>query len=118
MVATAQRVIAKGQSAAETNASRAAAARERIARIPSGEEVSGGLGKPMTREDFERNMREAGMTASDIRHCEQLAELKEIAGEEDWKAVRDAIMDARERAERSAVRSLWRALAGKDRASD
>jgi hypothetical protein len=39
--------------------------------------------KPFTLEDFERILREAGWTASDMRRCRGLAELHEL-GETVW----------------------------------
>jgi hypothetical protein len=35
--------------------------------LANGETPSGGLGKPMTREDYERILKDAGWTAADIR---------------------------------------------------
>jgi hypothetical protein len=60
--------------------------------------VSGGLGKPMTREDFERILLDAGMTKRDIRHAKWLhtvfSELERFPGAMDdfWTAfhARDA----------------------------
>ena len=71
VVAGAERTIADAQAQAVNAASNAAAAKERVARIERGEDVPGGLGKPLTREDFLR----AGFTARDLRFMDFIADL-------------------------------------------
>jgi hypothetical protein len=66
LIATAERTAARNEAKRANAAEHAAKARERIARIERGENVEGGLGKPMTPEDWVRILRAAGMTASDI----------------------------------------------------
>jgi hypothetical protein len=90
-------------------AAKATAARERTERIKKGEDVPGGLGKPLTHEDFVRIMREAGMTTSDLRHCERLAELHELLGDAGFKEIHREINEAKERAARATIRANLRA---------
>jgi hypothetical protein len=63
--------IAKSQSAMEDVADRAAAAKDRIARIERGEAVAGGLGKPAIK-DLAKTL---GLSRSEFRHMQRLAEL-------------------------------------------
>jgi len=67
LAAKAEQAATAGQVRAAAAASKAAAAKERIERIEKGENVIGGLGKPLTREDFERILMEEGWTRRDIR---------------------------------------------------
>ena len=53
----------------EKAAANAAVAKERIERIKRGENVEGGLGKPLSLEECHCIMREAGLTAGDIKHA-------------------------------------------------
>src|SRR5262249_20428346 len=78
LVATVQRDRASGEGSAAEAAANATRAKERVERIGRGEDVQGGLGKPHTREDFERILRGAGFTDRDIQHCCDLAELSEL----------------------------------------
>jgi hypothetical protein len=114
LIATAERTAARNEAKRANAAEHAAKARERIARIERGENVEGGLGKPMTPEDWVRILRAAGMTASDI--TPELAKLvpgnlergSHRLGMErtDWgehygkpKAVRTVLIDAESTAE-------------------
>jgi hypothetical protein len=107
LVASSERVIAEGQSAAADAENKAAIARERLERIRRGEEVEGGLRKPLTWEDCERICREAGLTTSDIRHCVQVSRVSDAFGVE---TMMKALHEARERAERNTVRRLYRRI--------
>lgn len=75
---TVARSITTMQVAADEAAANAATAKERTERIRRGEDIEGGLGKPMTREDYERILRKAGLTDADIAHCKRLHELSEL----------------------------------------
>jgi hypothetical protein len=101
----AERAIAEGQSAAADAAAKVAAAKERVERIKRGENVEGGLGKPMTWEDCERIFHEAGMTTRDMEHCVRVNEVSDALG---FETMCKAIDEARERAERKTVRRLHR----------
>jgi hypothetical protein len=119
LIATAQRAIANAQAAADNAAANAADAKDRAERIKRGEDVPGGLGKPLAEEDYERILRDAGMNTSDIRHCRQLAELHAIAGEAGMSMVVQASLEGSERASKSTTRRLLAALlalSGKDAA--
>jgi hypothetical protein len=77
------RKIADLEATAAESAASADAARERLAKIHRGEEVSGGLGKPISFEDI---LRSAGYTAADFRHLRVVAELGEIGAFEEYIA--------------------------------
>ena len=99
LIATAESAIAAGTDAASA-AGNAAAAKERAERIRAGEDVPGGLGKPHTREDCERILREAGWTDADIRRAVRLAEIPEHVMQNLFKMLHAA----RSRAEDAALR--------------
>jgi hypothetical protein len=98
LLATTQRAIANSEAAAKSAASNAERAKERLAKIERGEDVVGGLGKPMTREDVERIMLANGWTKGDLRGAERLSTLlaelerRGIAGDywEAWRKHREA----------------------------
>jgi hypothetical protein len=80
-------------------AANSAAAKERIERLRRGEHVE--ASKPA---DFEKELRDAGFKTGDIQHLRQLADLpKDLL-----PAIRDEALRASRRAERAAVRRLWR----------
>jgi hypothetical protein len=111
LVALAECKITDGQSAASDAAAKAAIAKERIERIKRGENVEGGLGKPLSLEECHRIMREAGLTTGDIRHCEQMSTVCDVFGDESiFKAIWERVRRASERAERSVVRNLHRRI--------
>ena len=82
------------------------AAKDRRERLERGEDVPGGFGKPFTREDAERILREAGI---DFQHCSDVAELSKLMGFaplcDELFAVGDG---ARARAEKAVIRALLR----------
>ena len=100
---TSSRFFANGQSAAADAEGKASVARERVERIKRGENVEGGLGKPLTWEDCERIFRECGLTKSDMEHCRQVGQVSDVFG---FETMLKAIHEARERAERNTVRKL------------
>jgi hypothetical protein len=89
---TAERKIAEGQAEAVKAASHRDAAKERRERLQRGEDVPGGLGKPLTREDAERILREAGLTASDIRDCVRTHEVSEAFGCKIFTEIEDQLI--------------------------
>jgi hypothetical protein len=107
LAASAERAVANGQFNMANAAANAAVAKDRVELIKRGENVEGGLGKPMTREDYERILREAGMTTSDIEHCVQVNRVSDAFG---FEAMCKALHEARERAERKVVRRLHRRI--------
>jgi hypothetical protein len=96
-------VIASSQTAGADAAAKAAAAKERVERIKKGEDVPGGLGKPVTREDFERALIKAGMTKGELRHIKIVGELARLAPIKEWI---DEVHEAVERARRATIRKL------------
>lgn len=111
LIATAELAQANAAAQGAKAAERAAAARERMARLERGEEVAGGLGQPMTYEDFEEALLRAGMTKADIAHCVQTYEVSEAFG---FDAMMKALLDAQDRAERRALRALHRRIPEED----
>jgi len=107
LVATAERTIVEGQAEMAKAAEVRNTAKARRECLERGENVSGGLGRPLTREDVERILREKGFTASDFRHW---GDLNTLAGVMDWDAIMQEMYAARERAEKAAVRAMLRRL--------
>jgi hypothetical protein len=107
LVATAQGAIATGEAAAAKAADNLARAKDRVERIRRGEDVQGGLGKPV---DYEATLRKAGMTDKDIQHAKDLAELR-LSDEELKKLVHEQV-EAGDRAGRAMVRKLLRERRG------
>jgi hypothetical protein len=85
--------------------------KDRIARIERGEDVAGGLGKPLTVED----MLKAGWSKADLVHCKQVSEVREAFGRD---TLVNAVREATERATRSEVRALHRLIPYVDDISD
>jgi hypothetical protein len=79
--------------------------RERLERIRKGEDVP--VSKPLTRDDVKRILREAGLTDKDIRHVERFNRVCDAFG---FEEVLKIILAKRERAERAAVRALYRQI--------
>jgi hypothetical protein len=67
LAAEASRKAADAEAQAKAAAEKAAVAKDRIERLAKGEDVKGGLGKPMTWEDCEKILKDAGQTDDDIR---------------------------------------------------
>jgi hypothetical protein len=102
--------IADGEATASSAEANATQARERIAAIERGEDVPGGLGKPLTREDFE-----ALFTKDELRRMElfrRVGEFGEDAFELLLRMTRESHAHDRE-AERNA-RRLIKLLSGQD----
>ncbi len=105
LATSAGRAIAEGQAGMANVAEKRDAAKARRESLERGEDVPGGIGKPLTREDIEHIFREAGFTASDMRHCE---DLHTLAGIMDWDAIMQSMFAARERSEKAVIRALLR----------
>jgi hypothetical protein len=104
LIAAAER--AKASAAAEhTKATEhAAAAKDRAARLARGEDVAGGLGKPLTLADVYA----AGLTKADIARCgRRVHEVSEALG---FDTMSEALREARDRAERKTLRALHRRI--------
>jgi hypothetical protein len=84
LIASAERAVAQGEAEAAEASARAAAAKDRADRIKNGENMAGGLGKPMTREAFESDLLAAGFTKRDLHRMELLAAVGKL-GPEVWE---------------------------------
>lgn len=111
LIAAAERKIAAGQAEIAKVMPERDAAKDRRKRLERGEDVSGGLSKPFTREDAERILREAGFTASDIQHS---VDLHTLAKSMDWDTLVHELhavgTKASDRAEKAAVRAMLRTI--------
>lgn len=106
-----ERLIAKAEAtraniAAEQAraAAQAARAKDRIASIERGEDVFGGLGKPVGYEQF---LLKAGFTKADLDSFRQVNEVSNAFG---FDTMMKAIREATSRAERSTLRALHRRI--------
>lgn len=98
-----QRTIASSEAAAKDAGAKAERAKERLAKIERGEDVQGGLGRPMTHEDFERI---SGMSKEQIQHCVNLAELR--PSDEEMQQLAHEEVEAGIRVGRAIVRRMLR----------
>jgi hypothetical protein len=104
-----QRQGDEAEAKAKTAAEHAATAKNRLDRLDKGEDVPGGLHKPMTREDAIKIMKSTGLTDSDIRHCTDVHGLHEIVGAYDeWERACHKAHDRAVRAEKSIARKILR----------
>lgn len=112
-LAASEKIGASAQSEATKAAANAAMARDRIAKLEKGEDVPGGLGKPMTATDMCQMMRGFGWTTSDFQHASDLAELSELGTFEEYcDASGEATEKATKRIERSIARRMLRERRG------
>ena len=102
LASAAERAVAKGQSCMGSAAQHRDAAKDRRERLERGEDVPGGLGKPLTPHDAERILRDAGV---DPQYCKDVAELSELIG---FDALCEQKNTAEKRAEKAIVRALLR----------
>jgi hypothetical protein len=86
-------------------AEKAAKAKERLDKLAKGEDVSGGLGKPMTREQMKKILKDAGWTDADIRFSMERA--RASLNEDEFEALVREVCEVRHRAE---TRNRWKAL--------
>jgi hypothetical protein len=80
LAATTERAIADNETAMAQASTKAAAARDRIARIKAGEEVPGGLGKSVTLKDWIKTL---GLSKHDLRRMD-LSRAVDMLGPEAW----------------------------------
>jgi hypothetical protein len=109
LAATVETAIAGGQAVATDAGAKAATAKDRVERLKRGEDVPGGLGKPLTWKDAERICREAGLTRADMRDASRMHEVSTAFG---FETVMEMIHADRDRAEKATVRRLARKLNG------
>jgi hypothetical protein len=112
LVATAERTIVEGQAEMAKAAEVRDTAKARRECLERGENVSGGLGKPLTREDVDRIFRQAGRTASDMRFA---ADLHEAASGVDFDMFVDAMIAYTSRAQSRL--SMMRIMASRTNAA-
>jgi hypothetical protein len=103
LAADAERKIRENRAAAQNAGTHADEARHRIERLKRGEDVPGGFSPP---PDFERLLRDAGLTGRDITHMRLMAALPEEA----IPAIGRAAVNAMDRELRAAARRYARAL--------
>ena len=102
LVEVAEGAIARMRSAAADAGAKAAAARERAECIRRGEDVSGGIDRPLTRDDFHK----AGFTAADLRWPEWLGSVPIDVVEETNREFMRRDEGRRRRGLRAAVRAV------------
>jgi hypothetical protein len=100
----AERTAASQQARASDAAANAVAARDRAERIKRGEDVPGGIGKPV---DIDAVLAAAGFSKTDSRRAVQLSQVCDAFG---FEKVLKILLAERERADRAAVRALHRRL--------
>jgi hypothetical protein len=109
LVATAERTIVEGQAEMAKAAAYRDAAKARRERLERGEDVQGGLGKPMTWDEM---LKILGWTASDLRHASATARIGDLGA---WDEYMAESHKARERAARAVTyRLLRKKLSGRD----
>jgi hypothetical protein len=104
-VAKTERTIAENKEAAANAKNHATAARDRITRLKNGEDVLGGLGKPV---DMENTLAAAGWSKSDLRHSQRVHAVYELGAEEEY--LKELSKGARRREKAAVVRVLRRHL--------
>jgi hypothetical protein len=85
LAATASRTAAEAEALAKNAADKIVMLKDRLDRLAKGEDVKGGLSKPMTWEDGERILKDAGWSNADIRFSGGLPDLTEAEFEEYMK---------------------------------
>ena len=107
LIASAERTKTAAAAAQAKAAQQAARAKDRVARIERGDDVTGGLGKPPTIAD----LIEAGFTKAELERFRQVNEVSKALG---FDTMVKAIGDAKDRAERSTLRALHRLIPDED----
>jgi hypothetical protein len=105
VAAKSARLAADAEAGATAAAEKASVAKDRIERLAKGEDVSGGLGKLMTLEDYEKILRDAGWTAADIRFSKEFHH--SLRSEEEFKDFVQQSCEIMHRAEKSG---RWKVL--------
>jgi hypothetical protein len=103
-----QRKGADAETGAKDAAGHITAARDRLDRLAKGEALTGGLGKPMTLEDTIKILKEAGWTASDMKHATNMAEACGILGDGLIERLSHGAIKASDRWTRATVRRILR----------
>lgn len=93
-------MAAKDREAAAATGAQATEASERVGRLERGDDVPGGLGKPL---DFESAVRAAGFTNSQLRHMQDVSAAADAFGLE---RVLEALLKSKDQAERRVLRQM------------
>ena len=101
VAAKSARIAADAESRAADAAAKASVAKDRIERLAKGEDVSGGLGKPMTRKDL---LKAAGISESQARHAQRVHSLDTAT----FKEFVQAGIEGMHRGSKSAERKFLR----------
>jgi hypothetical protein len=112
LAAKSARIAADAEAGAVHAGAKAAAAKDRIERLAKGEDVKGGLGKPMTREDYEKILTGAGWSRDDINFSVALAGLADGAEFENYGKLMSEFRERREKSDRWKVLRKVRAMRG------
>jgi hypothetical protein len=102
LAAKSARVADDAESRAVAAAEKVAVAKDRIKRLAKGEDVSGGLGKPMTRKAL---LKAAGITESQARHAERVHSLGDALFEDFVQAGIEGMHRGSKSAERKFLRN-------------
>ena len=109
LIASAEHAKAGAATEQAKAAAEADRSKDRIARVERGENVDGGLGKPVVFD--EQFLLKAGFTKAFIEHCRQVNEVSNAFG---FDTMMKAILEAKERSERNTVRALHRLIPDED----
>ena len=101
VAAKSARIAADAEAGASAAAEKVSVAKDRIERLAKGEDVSGGLGKPMTRKAL---LKAAGVSESFMRHCERVGSLGDVLFEEFVQAGIEGMHRGSKSAERKFLR--------------
>jgi hypothetical protein len=105
LIAKAATAVAKCKAGAADAADKATIAKDRIERIKKGDNVQGGLGKPI---DTVATLLAAGFTKKDLRDCVDTYELRQLLGDDGWAKLSTMMLDKAEHAKKALVRSILR----------
>ena len=105
VAAKSARLAADAEAGATAAAEKASVAKDQIVRLTKGEDVSGGLGKPMTLKDYEKILRDAGWTAADIRFSKEMNH--SLRSDEEFE---DFVQQSCEMMHRAEKSSRWKIL--------
>jgi hypothetical protein len=104
--------VAEIEAGAAEAESRAVVAKDRANRLKNGEDLSGGLHRPYTREDLEAALLAAGFTKVDLQRAERLKDIYDYCNgnEQLWAEFLQAMNDEQDRAKNALVNRAWRRL--------
>jgi len=109
LATTVERAVAEGQAGIANATEKRNIAKARRERLERGEDVQGGLGKPVTREDLERELLKAGFTKRDLRRLDLIGAVKEF-GPEAMEVFRRSLTSTSQLLEREVERKAREAI--------